>query len=173
MDWPISFDDILAARERIARFVTPTPLRNYAPLDEALGMRVLVKHENHQPTNSFKVRNGLAALTVLTAEERNHGVIAATRGNHGLGVAYAGRQLGVPVTICVPRGNNAEKNEAMVGLGAQLIEEGNNYDESLAAMKRLADERRLRAIHSTNDPAVLAGAATMTLEILEQADAMS
>src|SRR5687767_4275959 len=102
MSWPIQFDDVLAARERLRPFLVPTPLRNYAALDEAVGLRLQVKHENHQPTNSFKVRNGLAAVTALSPERRRRGVIAATRGNHGQGVAWAGQHLGVPVTICVP-----------------------------------------------------------------------
>ena len=87
----LTFSDILAARERLAPFVPTTPLRNYASLDQAVGSdsTVFVKHENHLPTNSFKYRNGLAAMTALTPEERARGVIATTLGNHGQGVAVA------------------------------------------------------------------------------------
>lgn len=168
--WPISFEEVLEARRRIRSHLPPTPLRRYAPLDAAVGrgVRVWVKHENHNPTNSFKVRNALSTMTKLTAEERARGVVAATRGNHGLGVAWAGSLLGVAVTICVPRGNNPEKNEGMVGLGATLIEEGRDYDESLEVAQRLVRERGLRMVHSTNDPAVIAGAATVTWEMLEE-----
>src|ERR1700753_3215463 len=132
--YPITFDDVLAARERIRPFLMPTPLRAYAALDAAVGhgVRVWVKHENHQPTNAFKVRNALSAMTLLDAGQRRRGVVAATRGNHGLGVAFAARRLGMAATICVPVGNNAEKNEAMRGLGAELIEEGRDFDEALA-----------------------------------------
>lgn len=173
MSWPITIDDIRAARQRLAPYLAATPLRSYPELDDALGLHVLVKHENHQPTNSFKIRNGLAALTALSAEQRKSGIVAATRGNHGLGLAWAGRQLGVPVVICVPCGNNPEKNAAMRGLGAQLIEEGQSYDDAVAVMNRLARQRSLHPVHSTNDPAVLAGAGTLTLEILEEAQAMN
>jgi threonine dehydratase len=168
--YPITFDDVLAARERIRPFLAPTPLRSYAALDAAVGhgIRALVKHENHQPTNAFKVRNALSAMTLLDAGQRGRGVVAATRGNHGLGVAFAARRLGMAATICVPVDNNAEKNEAMRGLGAELIEEGRDFDEALALAVRLAGERGLHMVHSTNDPAVIAGAATMTLEMLEQ-----
>src|SRR5437762_2606137 len=110
--FPISYLDVLAARERLAPHLTPTPLRAYAPLDDATGAHILVKHENHQPTCSFKVRNGLSVMTALTSDERRRGVVAATRGNHGAGLCHAGRLFGVPVTICVPVGNNPEKNEA-------------------------------------------------------------
>jgi len=170
--WPISIDDVYAARTRIARHLPPTPLRSYAALDAAVGhgIRVLVKHENLNPTNAFKVRNALAAMSVLTGEERAQGVIAATRGNHGLGVAYAGHLLGVPATLCVPVGNNPEKNEAMRGYGAELIEEGRDYDESLLVASALMRERRLVLVHGTNNPHVVAGAGTLTLEIVEQAE---
>jgi threonine dehydratase len=166
--WPIAFSDVLAAERRIRPNVPESPLRRYAPLDVAVGrgIGVWVKHENHSPTNSFKVRNALSVMTLLADEARRRGVVAATRGNHGLGVAYAGSLLGVPVTVCVPLGNNPEKNEGMRGYGAELIEEGRDYDESVLVAERLVRERGLRMVHSTNDTGVLAGAATFTLEML-------
>lgn len=169
--WPIELADIHAARERIRHYLRPTALREYAPLDAAVGadIRILVKHENHNPTNSFKVRNGLSAMTALTAEERRRGVVAATRGNHGLGLAYASRILGAPATICVPVGNNPEKNEAMRGLGAAVIEEGSDYDTAALVADRLVSERGLTLVHSTNNRHVIAGAGTLTLEILDEA----
>jgi threonine dehydratase len=169
--WPITLDDVRAARERLRPHLAPTPLRGYAALDEAAGnrIRVLVKHENFQPTGAFKVRNCLSALASLAPELRPRGVVAATRGNHGLGLAWAGRRLGSPVTVCVPLGNNPEKNAALRGLGARLVEEGRDYDESLAVAERLAHEQGLYLVHSTNDASVLAGAGTLTLEMLEEA----
>jgi threonine dehydratase len=174
VSWPISFDDVLWARERIRPHLQPTPLREYAPLNQAVGagIRVLVKHENLNPTGSFKVRNALSAVGALQPEERRRGVVAASTGNHGQGLAYAGRLLSVPVAVCVPVGNNPDKNEAMRGLGAEVIEEGRDYDESVAVADRLVRERGLRLVHSTNDPHVIAGAGTLTLEILEQAQSL-
>ena len=119
--WPITWDDVVAARARIAPYLSPTPLRRYPVLDEELGVRVLVKHENHLPTNAFKARNTLSFMTALPAEQRARGVVAATRGNHGAGLAWAGAALGVPVVICVPLGNNPEKNAAIRGHGAELV----------------------------------------------------
>jgi threonine dehydratase len=166
--WPITWDDVALARRRIAPYLPTTALRNYAPLDEEVGARVLVKHENHLPTNAFKARNTMSFMAALPEEQRRRGVIAATRGNHGAGLAWAGAQLGVPVVICVPHGNNPEKNAAMRGFGAELVETGRDYDEALAAALRIADERGLVVGHSTNDRNVIAGAATLTAEILEQ-----
>jgi threonine dehydratase len=167
--WPISFTEVLEARRRIAPYLSASPLRSYAPLDAAVGsgIRVFVKHENHLPTNAFKARNALSVMTTLSAEERRRGVVGATRGNHGAGLAWAGAVLGIPVTVCVPVGNNPEKNAAIRGFGARLIETGRDYDESAEAADRLVAEQGMRLVHSTNDRLVVAGAATLTLEILE------
>lgn len=172
--WPITFQEIIAARRRIMPYLEPTPLRAYAPLDAEAGngIRVQVKHENHNPTNAFKARNGLSLIAALEPDAAKRGVVAATRGNHGQGLAFAGALLGVEVTICVPVGNNPEKNEAMRGLGATLIEEGRDYDEALQVADRLVAEKGLTLAHSTNDPRVIAGAGTITLEILEQTTAL-
>ena len=168
--WPISFDEVLAARERLAPYLTPTPLRHYPLLDShiANGVSLLVKHENHQPTCSFKVRNGLSFVTGMTAEERNRGIVTASTGNHGQGIAYAASLLDVKATICVPVGNNPEKGAAMRSWGATVLEEGRDYDESVQAMLRLAREQGATIAHSTNDKRIVAGAATMSLEMLEQ-----
>ncbi|MFO0678946.1 MAG: threonine/serine dehydratase [Polyangiaceae bacterium] len=168
--WPIRFEDALAARNRLRTYLHPTPFRNYATLDEVVGhgIRVFVKHDNHHPTNSFKVRNALSVLSALSPEGRRIGAVAASRGNHGQGLAWAGQLLGVPVTICVPVGNNPEKNAAMRGLGAEVIEEGADYDASVAVADRVTRERNARLVHSSNDAQVIAGAGTATLEMLEQ-----
>jgi threonine dehydratase len=168
---PIDIDDARRAAERLRPHLGPTPLRDYPPLDRVVGMgiRVLVKHENHQPTNAFKVRNGLSAVTALDVDVRRRGVIAASRGNHGLGLAWAGKRLGAPVMVVVPHGNNREKNAAIRGLGAELVEEGADYDESVSAAEKLMAEGGLTMIHSANNKDVLAGAATVTLELLSEA----
>ena len=168
--WPITLDDVMQARERLAPYLVQTPLRHYPLLDELLGggASLLIKHENHQPTCSFKVRNGLSFVTGLSAEERERGVVAASTGNHGQGIAYAAHLLGTRATICVPVGNNPEKNAAIRGWGAAVVEEGRDYDEAVDVMLRLARERGMRVAHSTNDTRVLAGAATMSLEMFEQ-----
>lgn len=167
---PIAIDDVYAARERLAPYLAPTPMYAYPLLDEWIGhgIRVHVKHENFQPTNSFKVRNGLSFMSALPADQRERGVVAATRGNHGLGIAFAGRAFGVRTTICVPIGNNPDKNAGVRALGARLIEEGRDYDESLEVARRILDEDGGTIAHSTNDRNVVAGAATLSLEVLSQ-----
>jgi threonine dehydratase len=168
--WPITFDDVMLARERLAPYLVQTPLRHYPLLDEAVGggASLLIKHENYQPTCSFKVRNGLSVATALSAEERARGLVAASTGNHGQGIAYAAHLLGIRATICVPVGNNPEKNAAIRGWGATVREEGRDYDEAVEVMLRLSREQGMHVAHSTNDTRVLAGAATMSLEMFEQ-----
>ena len=171
MTAPITFGDVQAARERIAPFLSATPFRHYPPLDAALpGLSLFVKHENMQPTGSFKVRNGLSTITALDSDQRAKGIVGATTGNHGLGLAYGGKHLGVDVTICVPSGNNPEKNAALRAWGATVVEEGADYDAAVAVSQRLVASRGLTLCHSTNNVNVLSGAGTMTLEILEQSD---
>lgn len=171
MPFPITLDDVREAERRIRPFVARSPLYDYPLLDDAVGngIRVLVKHENFNPTGSFKVRNGLSFMTALSEGERAKGVVAATRGNHGLGIAFAGRAFGVRTSICVPVGNNPDKNAGMRALGARVIERGRDYDESVAVAAALVQEEGAALAHSTNDLAVLAGAATLSLEMVAQA----
>jgi threonine dehydratase len=168
--WPITLDDVRAARDRLAPYLQPTPLREYPRLGELAGggLRIVAKHENHQPTNSFKIRNGLSFMTALNDGERRRGVVAASTGNHGQGIAYGGKLLGVQTTICVPAGNNPEKNAAVRALGGTVVEGGRDYDEAVGVMQHLAASEGRVVAHSTNDPRIIAGAGTMTLEILEQ-----
>jgi threonine dehydratase len=172
--WPVSLSDIEAARDRIAPHLSPTPLREYPRLAELAGadVRLFVKHENHQPTSSFKIRNGLSFMTALTPADRARGVVGASTGNHGQGIAYGGKLLGVSTTICVPAGNNPDKNAAMRALGGTVVEEGRDYDDAVGVMLRIAHEQGKVIAHSTNDPRIVAGAGTMTLEILEQEPAL-
>lgn len=170
--FPVSLDDVRAAEKRIRPFIERTPLRTYPALDAAVGhgIRVLVKHENHLPTNAFKIRNGLAAMTALPPHLRERGVVSGSTGNHGQGVAYAGMKLGISVTVVVPTGNNPDKNAAVTALGARLIEYGTTYDDAAAESERISRDEGLTLVHSTNNRDVIAGAGTLTLEVLEQAD---
>src|SRR2546421_12541579 len=112
--WPVTMEDVLAARERIRARLPPTPLRRYAPLEEAVGygIRVYVKHENHQPTQAFKGRNALAALGALTDEEKKRGGIGAPRGNPRQELARAGEILRARGALRGPRGNHPRHEQA-------------------------------------------------------------
>ena len=159
--------DVLAARQRIAPYLRPTPLYRYPALDALTGAQVWVKHENHQPVGAFKVRGGVNLVSQLTADERRRGVIAASTGNHGQSVAYAADLFGVRAMICVPEQANPVKVESMRALGAEVVFRGRDFDEAREYCEEQAAEHRYRYIHSGNEPALLAGVATYTLEILE------
>ncbi len=159
--------DVLAARQRIAPYLRPTPLYRYPALDALTGAQVWVKHENHQPVGAFKVRGGVNLVGQLSAAERQHGVITASTGNHGQSVAYAADLFGVRAVICMPERANPVKVESMRALGADLVFHGRDFDDARVHCEKLAAEHGYRYIHSGNEPALIAGVATYTLEILE------
>src|SRR6266581_2593921 len=159
--------DVFAARQRIAPYLQPTALYRYPALDALTGAQAWVKHENHQPVGAFKVRGGVNLVSQLAADERRRGVIAASTGNHGQSVAYAADLFGVRAIICVPEQANPVKVESMRALGAEVVFHGRDFDEAREYCEKLATERRFRYIHSGNEPSLIAGVATYTLEILE------
>jgi threonine dehydratase len=159
--------DVLAARQRIAPYLRPTPLYRYPALDALTGAQLWVKHENHQPVGAFKVRGGVNLVSQLTADEKSRGVIAASTGNHGQSVAYAADLFGVRAVICMPEQANPVKVESMRALGAEVLFWGRDFDEAREHCEKLATEHGYRYIHSGNEPALIAGVGTGTLEILE------
>src|SRR5215471_7350183 len=163
---PPTLQDIYAARTRVYRALQPTPLLAHPLLAAEIGLDISVKHENHNPTNAFKVRGGLNLIGSLSPDERR-GVITATTGNHGQSIALACQRERVPCTIVTPIGNNPEKNAAMRAYGAELIEFGRDFDEARERVEQLQHERGLRYIHSANEPLLIAGVATYALEIFE------
>ena len=160
--------DVLAARQRIAPYLRPTPLHRYPALDALAGAQLWVKHENHQPVGAFKVRGGINLVSQLSDDERRRGVISASTGNHGQSIAYAGNLLGVRAIICVPENANPVKVESMRALGAEVTFAGRDYDDAREHCEKLAAEHGYRYIHSANEPALVAGVGTYSLEILEQ-----
>jgi threonine dehydratase len=169
MEWNVpTFADVLEARRRIAPYLSTTPLYSYASLNELLDADVFVKHENHQPVGAFKVRGGVNLISQLTEDERKRGVITASTGNHGQSIAFAARLFGVRATICVPEQANPVKVASMRGLGAELVFHGRDFDDAREHCEALADEHGYRYVHSGNEPLLIAGVGTQTLEILEQ-----
>jgi threonine dehydratase len=164
----ITLADVRAAAKRIRPHLRPTPLYPYAGLDRLLGATALVKHENHQPVGAFKVRGGVNLVAQLSEDERRRGLIAASTGNHGQSVAYAAQLFGVTARICAPEGVNPVKRDAMTSLGAEVIVHGEDFDAAREHCERLAAEHGYRYVHSGNEPNLIAGVGTETLEILEE-----
>jgi len=159
--------DVLAARGRIAPYLRPTPLYCYPALDALAGARLWVKHENHQPVGAFKVRGGVNLISQLPEDERRRGVITASTGNHGQSVAYAANLFGVRAIVCVPERSNPVKVESMLALGTEVVFSGRDFDEAREYCEKQASDHGYRYVHSGNEPLLIAGVGTYTLEILE------
>ena len=159
--------DVFKARNRIAPYVTRTPLHHYPQLDRLLGARVFVKHENHQSLGAFKIRGALNVISQLTDAEKSRGVVCASTGNFGQGIAFAASVFGVHAEVFVPVGANPDKCEAMRGLGAELAFHGSNFDEARAECERHAEAEGSVYIHSADEPRLIPGVATYALEIFE------
>jgi threonine dehydratase len=161
--------DVTRAREVIAGYLRPTPLLRTPALDERLGFQAYLKCENLQPVGAFKVRGGLFLMSDLSEAERGRGVVTASTGNHGQSIAYAAREFGVPATIWAPEGANPLKVASMRRLGAEVRFAGRDFDESREAAARDAAARGASFIASANDWRLIAGVATYTVEMLEEA----
>ncbi len=164
----VTFDDIVAARQRIADGVFVTPCRESLDLCELTGCDIFTKLEYQQRTGSFKERGARNALLLLDAERRKRGVVAASAGNHALALAFHGRQLGIPVTVVMPTFAPLVKRTKCERLGARVILHGENIAEAKVRGDQLVASEGLTYIHGFNDAAIIAGQGTMGLEIMEQ-----
>ena len=164
---PPTLLDVVAARERIRPYLLKTPLTYYHGLSSLLGCEVWVKHENHQPIGSFKIRGGINLLSRMSEGERGMGVITASTGNHGQSIAYASRLFGAKATVCVQKGANPDKVAAMRALGADIVEGNGDFDAARLMAVELARERGLRYVHTANEPDLIAGVGTLALEMVE------
>jgi threonine dehydratase len=164
-----SLDQIHAAQAVVYQHMPPTPQFPWPLVKQRVGAEAWIKHENHTPIGAFKLRGALVYLSwIKEMQAQVKGVVAATRGNHGQGVAMAARLFGFPAVIVVPRGNSVEKNRAMQSHGAELIEHGHDFQESLEFAKELAGSRGLVFIESFHERLVM-GTATYALEFFQGA----
>ena len=164
---PVTFQDVLRAWPIVHRWLPRTPLYRYPLLSSRWGFDAWVKHENHLPIGAFKVRGGVNLFANLTDSQRARGVITATRGNHGLSLAWAARAFGSRAVIYVPKGNNPEKNAIMSAFGAEVVEFGRDFDEARMEAEARARNELLRYVHPANEPLLIAGIGTMAMEITE------
>jgi threonine dehydratase len=162
-----SLADIYSARARIADVIRPTPLLRHPLLTEETGLDLWVKHENHNPTNAFKIRGGLNLVRSMSDDERARGVVTASTGNHGQSIAMACQLAGVRCTVFVPDGNNPDKNAAMRAFGARVEEGGRDFDDARERCERAGEDTGARYVHSANEPLLIAGVGTYALEVFE------
>jgi len=164
-----SLAQIREAQAIVYRRMPPTPQYSWPLVNQRLGVEAWIKHENHTPVGAFKLRGALVYMDWLRQEQPElKGVVAATRGNHGQGVGMAARLEGLQAVIVVPHGNSKEKNRAMLAQGVELIEQGQDFQESLEFARRLAVERGFAMVDSFHERLVM-GTATYALEFFEAA----
>jgi threonine dehydratase len=164
---PLKFQEILRAWPVVHRYLPRTPLYRYTLLSSRLGFDAYVKHENHLPIGAFKVRGGVNLFANLSDQQRARGVIAATRGNHGLSLAWSARTFGSRAVIYVPKGNNPEKNAIMDALGGEVVIHGRDFDEAREEAEAHARNEMLRYVHPANEPLLIAGVGTYAMEVVE------
>jgi threonine dehydratase len=165
---PPTFNDVLAAREFVGQYLPKTPLVRSRKLSEILDCDYYLKCENLQPVGAFKVRGGINLVGTATDREREAGLVSASTGNHGQSIAYAGRLFGARVIIYAPAENvNQTKMQSMRDLGAEVRLHGRDFDEARLEAERIARQEGHRYVHSANEPALIAGVATIGLEIFD------
>src|ERR1041384_8454142 len=164
----VTFDDIQAARERIAGAVFYSPCPPSIALSEITGMEIFCKLDNLQRTGSFKERGARNALAQLPPEQRKHGVIAASAGNHAQALAYQGQLLGIPATVVMPKFAPLIKVNNCQKLSANVVLHGKDFGEAKAYACELAAKKGFAYIDGYDDPPIISGQGTMGLEILEQ-----
>ena len=163
-----TFEDVIEARLTIAPHLSPTPLRQYQPLSDRTGAELWLKHENHLPTGAFKVRGGVNFVAHLSEEKRRQGILTASSGNHGQSVAYAAHLFKVRAVVAVPNGANPVKVEAIKGYGAEVRFVGKDFDDCRAYVEKTAETEGMHYLSSGDEPLLITGVATHTVEILEQ-----
>jgi threonine dehydratase len=165
-EYPISIAEVVRARSIVTRFLKPTQLIHYEGLSRAIQADVYIKHENHNPTGSFKIRGGVNLLHHLKQKDV-HGVITFSTGNHGISIATAAAWSGLEAVIVVPKNNNPAKNRAIRETGAELIEAGTTFEEAAETVEALCMERSLYYAHPADEPHLINGVGAEFLEIVE------
>jgi threonine dehydratase len=171
---PPTLSDVLAARRRLAGHVVRTPATTYPALDDvahaagATATRLVVKHENLQRTGSFKVRGALNLA--LRGDLPAGGIVAYSTGNHAQALAHAARQVDLPCTVVMPCDPNPVKERAVRALGADVVLHGPDLTAAAAHAGELAAESGARLVSAADEPDLVAGVATATLELLEDTD---
>jgi len=163
---PISYTEILKSREVVYEYLSPTSLLRYGNLSSLIGAEVYIKHENHNPTGSFKIRGGINLMHHLR-ESGVKGVITFSTGNHGLSIAQSAAWHGMRATIVVPENNNPVKNRNIKSTGATLVEAGETFEEASTVVVELSEKHDLYYVHPANEPHLINGVGTEFIEIVE------
>jgi threonine dehydratase len=165
-EYPVSLSEVIRARGPVYTRLLPSHLTYYSGLSKMLDADIYIKHENHNPTGSFKVRGGVNLMHHLKQADVP-GVITFSTGNHGISVATTAAWFGLSAVVVVPVENNPAKNRKIREAGAELIEAGSTFEESSKVVEKIAAERGLYYVHPANEPHLINGVGTEFLEIIE------
>ncbi len=166
-NYPISLVEIMRAKSIVYKYIVPTQLTRYDSLSNLLNTDIYIKHENHNPTGSFKVRGGINLMHHLKRAGIK-GVITFSTGNHGLSVATTASWFGLEATVVVPENNNPAKNRKIKLTGAHLIEAGKTFEEASQVTEEIVAKEKLYYVHPANEPHLINGVGTEFLEIMEK-----
>jgi threonine dehydratase len=164
--YPVSLPEVLKAKRFVHKYLTPTALTRYENLSSLINTEIFVKHENHNPTGSFKIRGGINLMHHLKSS-RVDGVVTFSTGNHGLSIAQSAAWLGLEATVVVPKNNNPAKNRSIKSTGATLIETGKTFEEASLVVEALVNEHDLYYVHPANEPHLINGVGTEFIELIE------
>ena len=139
-DYPISMQEVFRAEKILHQFIRPTQLVYYKSLSDLIGAEIYIKHENHNPGGSFKIRGGINIMHYLK-KNGVKGVVTFSTGNHGISIAMAAKWFDLEALVVVPKGNNPAKNKLIIDTGATLIEEGDTFEEAAKIVEGLGNER--------------------------------
>ncbi len=163
---PISLAEGIRAKKIVYQYLVPSQLTRYGSLSDLLGAEVYVKHENHNPTGSFKVRGGINLMHHLK-RLGSHGVVTFSTGNHGYSIAQTASWSGLNAIIVVPEHNNPAKNRNILATGARLIEAGRTFEEASKVVEKIVLEEKLYYAHPANEPHLINGVSTEFIEIYD------
>lgn len=164
---PPTLQDVFLARKVVDKYLDPTPLLYSESLSKKLGFDLWLKLESLQPIGAFKLRGGVYLISKLPEDQKARGVVSASTGNHGQSIAYAARLFGTRAVICVPENANPLKVASMERLGAEVVKQGRDFDDARLNAEQIGKEEGLLYIHSANEPDLIAGVGTYSLEIIE------
>ncbi len=166
-NFPISLNEVLRAKNIVRKYLPPTQLTHYDELSALLDADIYVKHENHNPTGTFKVRGGINVMHHLK-QAGITGVVTFSTGNHGISVATTAVWFGLEATIVVPKNNTPAKNRKILATGAQLIEAGTTFEEASKEVEEIVQQNNLFYVHPANESHLINGVGTEFLEIIEE-----
>ncbi len=165
--YPISLFEVLKAKSTLSRYFSPSPLIRYENLSQALNCNLYIKHENYNPTGSFKIRGGINIMSHIR-QRKITGVVTFSTGNHGLSVGTSAKLFHIPSIVVVPNNTNPAKIQLIKDTGADVIEAGNNFDEAAQVIASLNEEKGYYYVHPADEPLLINGVGTEFLEIIEQ-----